>query len=222
MRYEAIKKILNRALWDQGLRHVLSEEMRRHEWKAAHGYRKFFKTRAEQVMKPLNVELLIGHGLGLQGSYYKPTEQEVLADYLKAVHLLTINYDKDKSTLQKQVAELTEKSKDENYAIKGKLAEKEKEIEAVVGESEKTKKEMRQVQDKLDSMYSEYHAHIDKWSTFLETLDGYLSSKAKEAEEKGVDGPTGGDYRRALMQAFNSISSYSNTQHKKKNNSYKK
>jgi hypothetical protein len=32
-------------------------------------------------------------------------------------------------TLQKQVAELTEKSKQENYIIKGKLSEKEKEIE---------------------------------------------------------------------------------------------
>ena len=29
--------------------------------------------------------------LDLSGSYYKPTEKEVLEDYLKAVDLLTIN-----------------------------------------------------------------------------------------------------------------------------------
>jgi hypothetical protein len=41
--------------------------------------------------------------------------------------VLTIN--DDKLTLQKQVAELTEKSKEENYIIKGQLSEKEREIQ---------------------------------------------------------------------------------------------
>jgi hypothetical protein len=40
---------------------------------------------------------------------------------------ITIN--DDKLTLQKQVEELTEKSKQENYIIKGKLSDKEKEID---------------------------------------------------------------------------------------------
>ena len=46
---------------------------------------------------------------------------------MRAIELLTINA--DKVTLQKQIVELTEKSKEENYIIKGKLADKEKEIE---------------------------------------------------------------------------------------------
>jgi hypothetical protein len=65
----------------------LEEGQKRHEWKTAHGYRKFFKSRAEQVMKPINVELLIGHGSGISKSYWRPTEKEVLEDYLKAVDL---------------------------------------------------------------------------------------------------------------------------------------
>jgi integrase len=56
---DGIEKILNRALWEQNLRQPLAEGVRRHEWKSAHGFRKYFKTRAEQVMKPLNVELLM-------------------------------------------------------------------------------------------------------------------------------------------------------------------
>jgi hypothetical protein len=84
--------------------------MKRHEWKAAHGFRKFYKSRAEQVMKPINVEITMGHDIGVSASYYKPTEREVLEDYLKAVDLLTING--DKLILQKQVLELKEKSKD--------------------------------------------------------------------------------------------------------------
>ena len=50
----------------------------------------------------------MGHDIGLANSYYKPSEQELLEDYIKSVNLLTIN--NDKSKIEKQVAELTEKS----------------------------------------------------------------------------------------------------------------
>ena len=35
---------IKRALWEEGLRHPLSEGVRRHEWKAAHGFRIRFTT----------------------------------------------------------------------------------------------------------------------------------------------------------------------------------
>jgi hypothetical protein len=58
-------------------------------------------------MKPLNVALLISHDTGITESYWRPTEKEFLADYLKAVELLTIN-DSTKTTskLQKQATQL--------------------------------------------------------------------------------------------------------------------
>lgn len=63
----------------------------RHEVKLLHSFRKFFKTRAEQVMRPINVETLLGHSTGVSDSYYRPLEKELLQDYLKAVPLLTIS-----------------------------------------------------------------------------------------------------------------------------------
>lgn len=33
----------------------------------------------------------LGHKIGLASAYYKPTEQEMLNEYMKAVNLLTIN-----------------------------------------------------------------------------------------------------------------------------------
>jgi hypothetical protein len=122
-----VKALVENAIWTQGLRSKLPDGKRRHEFQADHGFRKFFKTHAEQVMKPINVEVLMSHSTGVSDSYYKPIEKILLEDYLKAVELLTINT--DKVTLQKQIAELTEKNKEENYIIKGKLSEKEKEIE---------------------------------------------------------------------------------------------
>jgi hypothetical protein len=44
-------------------------------------------------MKPINVELTMGHNIGISASYYKPTESDILEDYLRAVDLLTISKD---------------------------------------------------------------------------------------------------------------------------------
>jgi hypothetical protein len=71
----------------------------------------------------------------VSASYYKPQAREVLEDYLKAVPLLTING--DSIVLQKQVAELTEKSRDNEYLIKGKLQDKENQINALIRKQEK-------------------------------------------------------------------------------------
>ena len=69
------------------------------------------------------------HDTGFSKPYYKPTEREILEYYLKAQDLLTINV--EKIILQKQVSELKEKSRDSEYIIKGKLHEKDKQIEAM-------------------------------------------------------------------------------------------
>jgi hypothetical protein len=123
----AIKRLIERATWEQGLRQPLKNGQRRHEWKAAHGFRKFYKTRSEQVMKSINVEITMGYNIGVSGSYYKPTEKEVLEDYLKAVELLTIN--NNQKILEKQINELKENSKDNEYIIKAKLHEKDEQIQ---------------------------------------------------------------------------------------------
>ena len=129
LKSSGIKRLLERAVWEQGIRKPLTEGTNRHEWKIAHGYRKFYKSRAEQIMKPINVEITMGHDIGLSASYYKPKEKEVLEDYMKAVNLLTIS--NDKVILQKEVAELQQKSKDNEYVIRGKLQEKDEEMKTM-------------------------------------------------------------------------------------------
>jgi hypothetical protein len=58
-------------------------------------------------MKPINVEITMGHNIGLSACYYKPTEKEILEDYLGAVDILTITDASNK--LEKQISELKEK-----------------------------------------------------------------------------------------------------------------
>jgi hypothetical protein len=94
LRASGIKRLIERALWAQGIRLKLDEGKRRHEFQADHGFRKWFKTRCESAgMRSINIETLMGHSLGLSDSYYRPTVEEILNDYQKAVDVLTINRD---------------------------------------------------------------------------------------------------------------------------------
>ena len=87
-----IKRLMERALWAQGIRTKLNDGKKRHEFQVDHGYRKFFKTRCELGgMKPINIEKLLSHSTGISDSYYRATEQELLDDYLKAMDSLTID-----------------------------------------------------------------------------------------------------------------------------------
>src|SRR5438132_12504822 len=120
-----VKRLMEDALWIQGLRKKLEQGKRRHEFQADHGLRKWFKTRCEiSGMKPINIEKLMGHSTGISDSYYRATENELLEDYLKAVEFLTIS---NENRLQKQLTEIAEKVKD-TESIKSELVAKNREI----------------------------------------------------------------------------------------------
>ena len=55
-----------------------TENHKRHSLKGTHSFRKYFETKCLKKMKLLNVKLLIGQDTGLEKSYYKPTESELL------------------------------------------------------------------------------------------------------------------------------------------------
>jgi integrase len=56
------------------------------------GFRKFFNTNLVRAkVNPQIKEMLMGHSIDLDDNYYKPTADERLQEYLKAVNLLTIN-----------------------------------------------------------------------------------------------------------------------------------
>lgn len=77
----------------------------------------------------------MGHSTGVSDSYYRPTENDLLLDYLKCVDALTIQ--KDETVLQKQVKDLQEKSKDSDYVVKAKLQEKDEKIQILIRKQEK-------------------------------------------------------------------------------------
>jgi predicted transcriptional regulator len=111
LKSSGIKSLLERALKAQGLVKPLNKQNneRRQEWKGAHGLCKFYQTTAEKVMKSINDEITMGHNIRVTASYYKPYEDEVLDEYLKAVDLLT--FLKNGKILDKKVKDLEEQIK---------------------------------------------------------------------------------------------------------------
>ena len=59
----------------------------------SHAWRKGFKSICEQSgMKSINVEILLGHDIGVSGHYYRPVESDILEDYMThAADALTID-----------------------------------------------------------------------------------------------------------------------------------
>jgi integrase len=129
-----VKRLMERAIWAQGLRKKLEAGKKRHPFPTNHSLRKYFKTRCELAgMKPINIENLMGHSTGISDSYYRPTENDLLQDYLKCVDVLTIN---DEKSLQKKVEELANKSEDNQYLVNAKLSDKERQIEVLIRKQE--------------------------------------------------------------------------------------
>ena len=153
LKSSGIKRILERALWEQGIRKPLKPGERRHEWKAAHGFRKFYKSHAEQVMRPINVEITMGHNIGISSSYYRPQEKEVLNDYLNAVELLSINDDEKK--LQSKVSEIEQRAKEDSHAILEKLYEREREVSLLRERDEMNTDAISALSDKLAHVVNE-------------------------------------------------------------------
>ena len=89
----ALWSILEQCISNTGLREKDHKNpYKRKQIPIFHGFRKFFTTQlVNSKLNPEIREMLLGHKIGLASAYYKPTEQEMLNEYLKAVGLLTIN-----------------------------------------------------------------------------------------------------------------------------------
>ena len=117
----AVRLYYNRLLFSIGLR---SEKKRRHDF-SVHGFRKWYKTRCEiGGMKPVNVETLLNHSIGISDSYYRPRESELLEEYLAVSeqHLSVSTENKFKSDLE----ELRKSNKEYKEKLMQRSEEKEK------------------------------------------------------------------------------------------------
>lgn len=92
----SLKTLLTRTLEDAGVRKHGNDSSKRKEVMRFHGFRKFFNTMLSQAaVKPVIKEMLMGHRVGLEKNYLRPSDNELLSEYLKAVDLITISEEKE-------------------------------------------------------------------------------------------------------------------------------
>lgn len=102
--------------------------IRRKDAMLTHAFRKYVNTAMIRAdLRSLNKELMLGHrsSIGLENSYYRPDDSELLQDYLKAVYLLTISEEnrlKLENQKIKERNEALEKDKEEVIALRRELA----------------------------------------------------------------------------------------------------
>ena len=61
--------------------HDSNAQDKNHPFKSSHGFRKYFHSQCEMVIKSEDVEILMGHGSskrGLKANYYRPKENYLL------------------------------------------------------------------------------------------------------------------------------------------------
>lgn len=90
--YSSLVVQFRKLLINCGLRESGAEQFKRHEKALFHAFRKYFATNlANCDVNQLIKELLMGHSVGLDNSYYRPNENKMLSEYMKAIDMLTID-----------------------------------------------------------------------------------------------------------------------------------
>ncbi|MFL6398225.1 MAG: hypothetical protein ACJ72J_01415 [Nitrososphaeraceae archaeon] len=114
LKLRAVERLISRTMEKSGLRTVERHtELHgehgkvRKNVRLTTGFRKFFDTQLIYAdVRPAIKEMFMGHSIGYDDNYFKPSENDVLEEYLTAVDWLTIN---EENRLKKKVKELTKK-----------------------------------------------------------------------------------------------------------------
>ena len=106
------------------------------------------------------------HSLGESQNYHRPTQDELLQDYLQAVDFLTIN---DENKLKKKILELTERQ-DEIDLMKLKHDKEMKKVE-------------EEMKERVSNLENEVHKFV---SIFSQADKKTLNQFAKQALKNGL------------------------------------
>jgi hypothetical protein len=149
-----IKRLINDALWAQNVRNKSQLSGRRYEFQADHGFRKWFKTRCEMAgMKSINIEILMGHSIGISDSYYRISENDLLQDYLKATDLLTLN--SKNISLNIELQKIIEEKNENNHIVQTELDRRGIELEKLKNQETINKESISLLSDQVALLMEE-------------------------------------------------------------------
>ena len=145
----AILMAMWRLLIKSGVR--VLRDTKRYDVKMDHGFRKFFNTMCQKSkVDIMHKEMLMGHSIGLDDSYYRPEPDDLLPDYVKVIPSLTfddaevlkvqnIRLEKEIQSDREQAKEI-EEMKQREVEFESKYANQAKEIESLKEDMKNTQK----------------------------------------------------------------------------------
>jgi integrase len=114
-----INTVVRQLLIRANLRNEHEEQYTRRDKSMFHAYRKHFATTlANAGVNHLVKELLMGHSIGLDNSYYRPNENTMLVEYAKAIRDLTIS---DEERLKVELEENIQIQKTQYESLKAEF-----------------------------------------------------------------------------------------------------
>jgi integrase len=147
LKLRALERLISRTIEKSGLRTIqrqtelqYNEHGRiRKDVRLTSGFRKFFDTQLIYAdVRPAIKEMFMGHSIGYDDNYFKPSENDILEEYLTAVDWLTIN---EENRLKKQVKELTKKQ-DEIEIMKERHEQEMKDMRKQIISMQESQKEI--------------------------------------------------------------------------------
>jgi integrase len=117
----------------------------RHETMVTHSLRKRFKNQCMSAeVNPIIAEMLLGHNVGLEKVYYRPTPANLLKEYLKAIPNLTIN---EEERLRLKLTEQQAKEEQQQLRFESVMKEREKlNQDALAAMSDQMMKMMQEIE----------------------------------------------------------------------------
>jgi len=140
---EGLKHLVHRAILKSGQRGTKS--INRFDIQAVHSFRKFFATTLKNnpEISYSATERLLGHQAYLDGSYYRPTTEELFSAYKKATQQLTINKERIQEEEIKRLEEENseyERLKNQKESLEDKVARMEQVNKTILEKLEKLEK----------------------------------------------------------------------------------
>jgi len=140
-----------------------------------HGFRKFFLSQMSLVVSKEIPEMLAGHSAYLSGSYRRYDDETVAAEYLKAMHMVSI-------TGSKQVKELENELKERMQEQSVKTEKHADTLVQVITENMALKNQLTAMQQQLASMT----ARMERWDSMFAAMPVTKEMEARLAEHREV------------------------------------
>lgn len=145
----ALYTAMRRPVFDSGVRQPSHNVHKRKEVMLFHGFRKYVNTAMIQAgVKPVIKEMLLGHAVGLEASYYRPTEEDMITEFLKAVELLTIS---EENVLGREVQKLRIEN-EQIEAIRSRFLEMQANIKHRDNEIDQVRKQLNDILSLLPAL----------------------------------------------------------------------